>query len=103
MRWPTTAPATSPSCTPTRATSSRAHKNVPPSSPPAGCRLHFGNVMNYGKVNNERFWEKPVQRYVEECIAGQAGPRGINFNMRWVASMVAEVHRILTRGGVFLY
>ena len=53
--------------------------------------------------SNERFWEKPVQRYVEECIAGQAGPRGINFNMRWVASMVAEVHRILTRGGVFLY
>jgi fructose-1,6-bisphosphatase I len=53
--------------------------------------------------SNERFWEKPVQRYVDECIAGRAGPRGINFNMRWVASMVAEVHRILTRGGVFLY
>jgi fructose-1,6-bisphosphatase I len=53
--------------------------------------------------SNERFWEKPVQRYVEECIAGKTGPRGINFNMRWVASMVAEVHRILTRGGVFLY
>jgi fructose-1,6-bisphosphatase I len=53
--------------------------------------------------SNERFWEKPVQRYVEECIAGKTGPRGLNFNMRWVASMVAEVHRILTRGGVFLY
>jgi len=53
--------------------------------------------------SNERFWEKPVQRYVDECIAGKAGPRGVNFNMRWVASMVAEVHRILTRGGVFLY
>lgn len=53
--------------------------------------------------SNERFWEKPVQRYVEECVAGKAGPRGINFNMRWVASMVAEVHRILTRGGVFMY
>ena len=53
--------------------------------------------------SNERFWEKPVQRYVEECVAGKTGPRGINFNMRWVASMVAEVHRILTRGGVFLY
>ena len=53
--------------------------------------------------SNERFWEKPVQRYVEECIAGKTGPRGINFNMRWVASMVAEVHRILTRGGVFMY
>lgn len=53
--------------------------------------------------SNERFWEEPVQRYVEECVAGKAGPRGVNFNMRWVASMVAEVHRILTRGGVFLY
>jgi fructose-1,6-bisphosphatase I len=53
--------------------------------------------------SNERFWEKPVQRYVEECVAGKTGPRGINFNMRWVASMVAEVHRILTRGGVFMY
>jgi len=53
--------------------------------------------------SNERFWEKPVQRYVEECIAGNTGPRKINFNMRWVASMVAEVHRILTRGGVFMY
>jgi fructose-1,6-bisphosphatase I len=53
--------------------------------------------------SNERFWEKPIQRYVEECVAGKAGPRGINFNMRWVASMVAEVHRILTRGGVFMY
>jgi fructose-1,6-bisphosphatase I len=53
--------------------------------------------------SNERFWEKPVQRYVEECVAGKTGVRGINFNMRWVASMVAEVHRILTRGGVFMY
>jgi fructose-1,6-bisphosphatase I len=54
-------------------------------------------------ASNERHWEKPVQRYVEECIAGKTGPRGINFNMRWVASMVAEVHRILIRGGVFMY
>lgn len=54
-------------------------------------------------ASNERFWEKPVQRYVDECIAGKTGPRGINFNMRWVASMVAEVHRILVRGGVFMY
>ena len=54
-------------------------------------------------ASNERFWEKPVQRYVDECIAGKNGPRGINFNMRWVASMVAEVHRILIRGGVFMY
>jgi fructose-1,6-bisphosphatase I len=54
-------------------------------------------------ASNERFWEAPVQRYVRECIAGKTGPRGVNFNMRWVASMVAEVHRILTRGGVFMY
>ncbi len=54
-------------------------------------------------ASNERFWEKPVQRYVEECLAGRAGPRGGDFNMRWIASMVAEVHRILIRGGVFMY
>lgn len=53
--------------------------------------------------SNEQFWEKPVQRYVEECVAGKSGPRGAAFNMRWVASMVAEVHRILIRGGVFMY
>lgn len=53
--------------------------------------------------SNQRFWEKPVQRYVAECLTGEEGPRGRNFNMRWVASMVAEVHRIMTRGGVFLY
>jgi fructose-1,6-bisphosphatase len=51
---------------------------------------------------NQRFWEKPVQRYVAECLSGEDGPRGKNFNMRWVASLSAEVHRILTRGGVFL-
>jgi fructose-1,6-bisphosphatase I len=50
-----------------------------------------------------RFWEPPVRRYVEECQAGRQGPRGKDFNMRWVAAMVAEVHRILCRGGVFLY
>ncbi len=54
-------------------------------------------------ASNMRFWEKPVQRYVEECLAGAEGPRGENFNMRWVASMVAEVHRILIRGGIFMY
>ncbi|HSH28418.1 MAG TPA: class 1 fructose-bisphosphatase [Thiohalobacter sp.] len=54
-------------------------------------------------MSNQRFWEAPVKRYVEECIAGSEGPRGRDFNMRWVASMVAEVHRILTRGGVFMY
>jgi len=50
-----------------------------------------------------RLWEQPIQRYFDECIAGKDGPRGTNFNMRWTASMVADVHRILTRGGVFLY
>lgn len=54
-------------------------------------------------ASNSRFWERPVQRYVDECLAGKAGPRGEDFNMRWVASMVAEVHRILTRGGIFMY
>lgn len=54
-------------------------------------------------ASNARFWEKPVKRYVDECVAGKEGPRKENFNMRWVASMVAEVHRILTRGGIFMY
>jgi fructose-1,6-bisphosphatase I len=44
-----------------------------------------------------------VKRYVQECLDGKEGPRGDDFNMRWIASMVAEVHRILTRGGVFMY
>jgi len=54
-------------------------------------------------VSNERFWEPPVRRYVDECIEGSAGSRGVDFNMRWIASMVAEVHRILIRGGLFMY
>jgi fructose-1,6-bisphosphatase I len=54
-------------------------------------------------ASNQRFWEAPVQRYVEEALAGETGPRGKDFNMRWVASMVAEVHRILMRGGIFMY
>ncbi len=54
-------------------------------------------------ISNERFWEPPVRRYVEECIDGTDGPRGEQFNMRWIASMVAEVHRILMRGGLFMY
>ncbi|ROR34440.1 class 1 fructose-bisphosphatase [Inmirania thermothiophila] len=52
---------------------------------------------------NQRFWEPPVQRYVADCLAGEEGPLGKRYNMRWIASMVAEVHRILMRGGVFLY
>jgi fructose-1,6-bisphosphatase I len=54
-------------------------------------------------MSHERFWELPVQRYIEECLQGREGPRGKDFNMRWVASMVAEVHRILIRGGIFMY
>jgi fructose-1,6-bisphosphatase I/sedoheptulose-1,7-bisphosphatase len=53
--------------------------------------------------SNSRFWEAPVKRYVDECLAGKTGPRGKDFNMRWIASMVAEAHRILMRGGVFMY
>ncbi len=52
---------------------------------------------------NARFWEAPVKRYVDECLAGKTGVRGKDFNMRWIASMVAEAHRILMRGGVFMY
>jgi fructose-1,6-bisphosphatase len=54
-------------------------------------------------ASNERFWEPPVKRYVNECLAGKVGPRGADFNMRWIASLVAEVHRILMRGGLFMY
>jgi fructose-1,6-bisphosphatase I/sedoheptulose-1,7-bisphosphatase len=53
--------------------------------------------------SNARFWEPAVRRYVDECLAGKSGPRGKDFNMRWIASLVAEAHRILMRGGVFLY
>jgi fructose-1,6-bisphosphatase I len=54
-------------------------------------------------ASNERFWEPPIKRYVGECLAGKTGARGKDFNMRWVASLVAETFRILTRGGVFMY
>jgi fructose-1,6-bisphosphatase len=54
-------------------------------------------------ASNERFWEPPVKRYVGECLAGRGGGRGKDFNMRWIASLVAEVHRILIRGGLFMY
>lgn len=54
-------------------------------------------------MSNQRHWEPPVQHYVAELLQGKEGPRGKDFNMRWVASMVADVHRILTRGGIFMY
>ncbi|MEO7050735.1 MAG: class 1 fructose-bisphosphatase [Rhodanobacter sp.] len=64
---------------------------------PESCREFAINA------SNSRFWEPPVKRYVDECLAGSSGPRSKDFNMRWIASMVAEAHRILVRGGVFLY
>lgn len=54
-------------------------------------------------MSNMRHWSEPVRRYVEECLAGSAGVRDKDFNMRWIASMVADVHRVMTRGGVFMY
>ena len=54
-------------------------------------------------MSNMRHWQAPVRRYVEECLAGKTGPRGVDFNMRWLASMVGDVHRIMTRGGIFMY
>jgi len=54
-------------------------------------------------ASNYRHWEPPMKRYIDELVQGKDGPRGRDFNMRWVAAMVADVHRILTRGGVFMY
>jgi fructose-1,6-bisphosphatase I len=54
-------------------------------------------------ASNSRRWEAPVKRYIDECLAGKEGPRGKDFNMRWVASMVADVFRVLSRGGIFMY
>lgn len=54
-------------------------------------------------MSNMRHWSRPVRRYVEECLAGVSGAREKDFNMRWIASMVADVHRVLSRGGVFMY
>ena len=54
-------------------------------------------------MSNMRHWDEPVKRYIDECLQGRDGPRAKDFNMRWIASMVADVHRIMTRGGVFMY
>ena len=54
-------------------------------------------------MSNQRHWDAPMQQYVNDLLAGKEGPRGKDFNMRWIASMVADVHRILTRGGIFIY
>lgn len=63
--------------------------------PPATCEFAID-------ASNSRRWQPAVERYVAECLAGQAGPRAKDFHMRWIASLVAETHRILMRGGVFL-
>jgi len=54
-------------------------------------------------MSNMRHWDAPVKRYIDECLQGEEGPLGKDFNMRWVASMVGDVHRILCRGGIFMY
>ncbi len=69
----------------------------PPPAVPAQSSEYAINASNY------RHWPDPVRAYIDDCLAGSEGPRGKDFNMRWVASLVAETHRIMTRGGVFLY
>lgn len=54
-------------------------------------------------MSNQRHWDERMQAYINDLLSGETGPRAKNFNMRWVAAMVADVHRILCRGGVFLY
>ncbi|GAB6069702.1 class 1 fructose-bisphosphatase [Thiomicrorhabdus hydrogeniphila] len=54
-------------------------------------------------MSNQRFWEPEMKEYIDHCLQGEEGPLGKRYNMRWVASMVAEVHRILIRGGIFMY
>jgi fructose-1,6-bisphosphatase I len=70
----------------------REHVRIPEET------AEFAINMSY-----RRHWDDPIERYISECLAGKEGDRGKDFNMRWVASMVAEVHRILTRGGIFMY
>jgi fructose-1,6-bisphosphatase I len=54
-------------------------------------------------ASNQRHWEEPIQQYISELIAGTEGPRGKDYNMRWVAAMVGDIHRVLSRGGIFMY
>lgn len=54
-------------------------------------------------MSNQRHWYAPVRQYIDELLAGKTGPRGKDFNMRWIAALVAEIHRIMNRGGVFMY
>jgi fructose-1,6-bisphosphatase I/sedoheptulose-1,7-bisphosphatase len=68
-----------------------------------GIRLPEATAEFAVNASNRRFWEPAIRRYIDECLQGVSGPREKDFNMRWVASLVAEAHRILTRGGVFMY
>tara|TARA_R110000737_G_scaffold144003_5_gene174331 strand:+ start:6802 stop:7770 length:969 start_codon:yes stop_codon:yes gene_type:complete len=54
-------------------------------------------------MSNQRFWQAPMQHYISDLLAGDTGPRGKNFNMRWIAAMVGDIHRVLSRGGLFTY
>src|SRR5262245_50936126 len=54
-------------------------------------------------ASNHRYWDEPIRIYVDDCLKGSEGPRGVDFNMRWIASMVAEAHRVLARGGIYMY
>jgi fructose-1,6-bisphosphatase I len=64
---------------------------------PTDCTEYAINASNY------RHWPRPIRAFIDDCVDGAEGPRGKDFNMRWIASLVAETHRILSRGGVFLY
>ena len=66
-------------------------------------KIAHSNKEFASNMSNMRHWADPVRRYVEECLAGVSGARDKDFNMRWIASMVADVHRVLSRGGVFMY
>lgn len=68
-----------------------------------GVKIPSGSSEFAINSSNYRHWSRPVRAYIDDCIAGSEGPRDKNFNMRWVASLVAETHRILMRGGIFLY
>jgi len=70
---------------------------VPQMTIPASTREFAINMSNH------RHWMPPVRRYIDECLAGKTGSREADFNMRWLASMVGDVHRVLTRGGIFMY
>ena len=79
--------------------------------PAEGCFITRGNAVSVPRetreyainASNYRHWDKPIQRYIGDCLLGAAGPRGADFNTRWIASMVAEAYRILIRGGIYLY